>query len=197
MPWALHASPSKSDPPPPICTTKSPRPCGSWSAKLQARHICQDLDTWRKRLAEIEHDIENLLNTHVTGKLITSIDGIGPQTAARIIAATGDPAHFKSAGAFAAFVGVVPALRQSGKQKGARAGIGNLGHARLRRALWMPVLSAVRLNPWLRAFYLRLRAAGKPPKLALIAAMRKLLHAVYSVAKNRRPFVKTEQGRAV
>ena len=165
--------------------------------KLQARHICQDLDTWRKRLAEIEHDIENLLNTHVTGKLITSIDGIGPQTAARIIAATGDPAHFKSAGAFAAFVGVVPALRQSGKQKGARAGIGNLGHARLRRALWMPVLSAVRLNPWLRAFYLRLRAAGKPPKLALIAAMRKLLHAVYSVAKNRRPFVTTEQGRAV
>jgi transposase len=55
----------------------------------------------------------------------------------------------------------------------------------------MPVLSAVRLNPWLRAFYLRLRAAGKPPKLALIAAMRKLLHAVYSVAKNRRPFVTT------
>ena len=165
--------------------------------KLQARHICQDLDTWRKRLAEIEHDIENLLNTHVTGKLITSINGIGPQTAARIIAAAGDPAHFKSAGAFAAFVGVVPALRQSGKQKGARAGIGHLGHARLRRALWMPVLSAVRLNPWLRAFYLRLRAAGKPPKLAIIAAMRKLLHAVYSVAKHRRPFVTTEQGRAV
>lgn len=165
--------------------------------KLQARHICQDLDTWRKRLAEIEHDIEDLLDTHVPGKLITSIDGIGPQTAARIIAATGDPAHFKSAGAFAAFVGVVPALRQSGKQTGARASIGPLGHARLRRALWMPVLSAVQRNPWLRAFYLRLRAAGKPPKLALIAAMRKLLHAVYSVAKHRRPFVTTEQGRAV
>jgi transposase len=61
----------------------------------------------------------------------------------------------------------------------------------------MPVLSAIRLNPWLRAFYQRLRAAGKPPKLALIAAMRKLLHAVYSVAKHRRPFVTTEQGRAV
>lgn len=166
--------------------------------KLQARHICQDLDTWRKRLAEIEHDIEDLLETHVPGKLITSIDGIGPQTAARIIAAAGDPAHFKTAGAFAAFVGVVPGLRQSGKQTGARAGIGPIGHARLRRALWMPVLSAVRRNPWLRAFYLRLRAAGKPPKLALIAAMRKLLHAVYSVAKHRKPFViGTEQGRAV
>ena len=52
----------------------------------------------------------------------------------------------------------------------------------------MPVLGAVRRNPWLRAFYERLRAAGKPAKLALIAAMRKLMHAIYSVAKNRRPF---------
>ena len=72
-----------------------------------------------------------------------------------------------------------------------------MGNARLRSALWMPVLGAVRRNPWLRAFYERLRAAGKPPKLALVAAMRKLLHAVYSVAKNRRPFViETEQARA-
>ena len=157
--------------------------------KLQAQHICQDLDTWRKRLAEIEHDIEDLLDTHVPGKLITSIDGIGPQTAARIIAAAGDPAHFRSAGAFAAYVGVIPGLRQSGKQTSVRAGIGPLGNARLRRALWMPVLSAVRLNPWLRAFYLRLRATGKPAKLALVAAMRKLLHAVYSVAKHRKAFV--------
>lgn len=53
----------------------------------------------------------------------------------------------------------------------------------------MPVLGAVRCNPWLRAFHGRLRAAGKPAKLALIAAMRKLLNAVYSVAGNRKPFV--------
>ena len=164
---------------------------------LQARHICQDLDTWRRRLAEIEHDIESLLDAHVPGKLITSIDGIGPQTAARIIAATGDPARFRSAGAFAAFVGVVPRLRQSGKQTSTRAGTGPLGHARLRHALWMPVLSAVRRNPWLRAFYSRLREAGKPAKLALVAAMRKLLHAVYSVAKHRKPFViAPDQARA-
>ncbi|MDO9500800.1 hypothetical protein [Falsiroseomonas sp.] len=61
----------------------------------------------------------------------------------------------------------------------------------------MPVLTAVKRNPWLRTFYLRLRAAGKPLKVAMIAAMRKLLHAIYSVAKHRRPFVATEQARAV
>lgn len=164
---------------------------------LQARHICQDLDLWRRRLAEIERDIENLLDTHEVGKLLTTIEGIGPQSAARIIAAVADPAHFKSAGAFAAYVGVVPGLKQSGKRTGARAPIAPLGNARLRRALWRPVLGAVRRNPWLRAFYQRLRAAGKPPKLALVAAMRKLMHAVYSVAKNRTPFtIRTEQARA-
>jgi transposase len=165
--------------------------------KLQARHICQDLDLWRRRLAEIEHDIENLLDTHEVGKLLPTIDGIGPQTAARLIAAVGDPARFHSAAAFAAYVGVVPALRQSGKRTASRAGISPTGNARLRTALWMPVLGAVRRNPWLRAFYERLRAAGKPPKLALVAALRKLLHAVYSVAKHRRPFtLATEQARA-
>jgi transposase len=164
---------------------------------LQARHICQDLDLWRRRLKEIEHDIEGLLEAHEVGKLLTSIDGLGPHSAARIVAAVGDPARFKSAAAFAAYVGVVPGLRQSGKREGRRAAATPLGNAALRRALWMPVLGAVRRNPWLRAFYERLRAAGKPPKVALIAAMRKLLHAVYSVARNRKPFViPTEQARA-
>ena len=64
-----------------------------------------------------------------------------------------------------------------------------LGNARLRKALWMPVLTAVRFNPWLRAYYDCLVSKGKPRKVALVAAMRKLLAAVWSVATNRRPFV--------
>lgn len=157
--------------------------------QLQARHICQDLDLWRRRLVDIERDIENLLDDHEVGKLIATIDGLGPQSAARLIGAVGDPARFHSAAAFAAYVGVVPGLKQSGKRVPSRAPLAPIGNARLRMALWMPVLGAVRRNPWLKAFYDRLVAAGKPPKLALVAAMRKLLHAVYSVAKSRRPFV--------
>ena len=165
--------------------------------KLQATHICQDLDLWRKRLAEVERDIEDLLNTHQVGKLLTTIEGIGPQSSARIIAAVGDPARFRSANALAAYLGVVPGLRQSGKSNRSRAAIAPIGNARLRMALWMPVVGAVRRNAWLRAFYERLRAAGKPAKLALVAALRKLMHAVYSVAKQRRPFeIKTELARA-
>ncbi len=163
---------------------------------MQARHICQDLDMWRHRLKKVEGDIESLLNVHEVGRLLTTINGIGPHSAARIVAAVGDPSRFRSASAFAAYVGVVPGLRQSGRRVAARAATA-FGNARLRCSLWMAVLAAVRINPWLKAFHDRLRAAGKPPKLALIAAMRKLLHAVYSVAKNRKPFVpSTEQARA-
>ena len=50
-------------------------------------------------------------------------------------------------------------------------------------------LTATKRNAWLRAYYERLVARGKPKRLAMVAAMRKLLTAVYSVAKSRRPFV--------
>ncbi len=157
--------------------------------RIQVRDICQDLDLWRRRLAERDGDIGRLLDDHEVGSLLTSIDGIGPGTAARLIAELGDPARFDSAGALASYVGLVPALRHSGKRRPGRAGITPIGNARLRTALWMPTLTAVRRNPWLKAFYDRLRAQGKPPKLALTAAMRKLLVAVYAVAKAKKPFV--------
>lgn len=157
--------------------------------RVQVRDICQDLDLWRRRLAERDDDIARLLDDHEVGSLLTTIDGIGPGTAARLIAELGDPARFDSAAALAAYVGVVPALKQSGKRRPSRAGISPIGNARLRAALWMPTLTAVRRNPWLKDFYDRLRAEGKPAKLALVAAMRKLLVAVYAVAKARKPFV--------
>jgi len=156
---------------------------------LQVRALCADIDVLRRRLRQLEGDIETLLTQHDVGTLLTTIDGIGTQTAARLVAELGDPAAFRDAGALAAYVGVVPALRHSGKHTPLRAGLTPIGHARLRRALWMPTLVAVQRNPWLRAYYQRLRARGKLPKVALIAAMRKLLIAVYYVAKHRRPFI--------
>lgn len=63
-------------------------------------------------------------------------------------------------------------------------------------ALWMPVLGAVQRNPALRTVYERLSANGQLPRIAPIAAMRKLLHAIDSVAKHLRPFVLPSQHRA-
>lgn len=157
--------------------------------RLRIRYACEDLDLWRGRLRIVERDIERLVEAHDVGKLLTTIPGIGPQTAARLVARVGDPADFRDGGALAAFVGAVPGLRQSGKRQGQRAGLHPLGHGRLRAQLWMPTLSAIRFNPWLNAYYQRLIDRGKLRKVAVVAAMRKLLLAVYSVAKSRRPFV--------
>jgi transposase len=158
------------------------------SYRLQAEYACEDMATLRARIKKLDGDISNTLQRHEVGKLLTTIDGIGDTTAARLIAELGDPARFDSADALAAYVGVIPAIKQSGKNQCSRARLTHVGSARLRSKLWMPTLTAVRKNPWLRAFYQRLRAAGKLPKVAITAAIRKLLHAIYSVAKNRKPF---------
>ena len=157
--------------------------------QMQVRNLCHDLDTLRHRLKEIDRDIGGTIDRHEIGRLLITIDGVGPTTAANLVAELGDISRFRDASALASYVGVVPATKHSGKHRPTRAALSPLGNARLRQALWMPTLTAVRRNPWLKAYYERLRANGKLPKVALVAAMRKLLHAVYSVAKNRRPFV--------
>lgn len=157
--------------------------------RVQVKCYCEDLDVLRRRLKELDREITTKLDQHEIGKLLTTIDGIGPTTAAKLVAVLGDPSDFKSERALASYLGLVPALRLSGKAQKGRAGLTNLGNVQLRSALYMPTLTAVRKNPWLKRFYERLISHGKPPKLALIAAMRKLLTAIYSVAKNKKPFV--------
>src|SRR5207237_604111 len=75
-----------------------------------------------------------------------------------------------------AYVGLAPVPRESGRSVRGRPSIGHDGNGRLRTALYMATLSAARYNPAVKAFHARLRAAGKPPKVARCAAARKLLH---------------------
>jgi transposase len=157
--------------------------------KLETVHACEDIATLRRRIRQLDKDLGATISKHDVGSLLRTIDGIGDNTAARLVAELGDPAVFRDAGALAAYVGVVPATNHSGKRRPARAAISNMGNANLRAKLWMPVLVAVRRNAWLKRFYDGLIARGKLPKVALIAAMRKLLGAIYSVAKHRQPFV--------
>jgi len=154
----------------------------------EMKYFCEDIRILRARLREIDDDLRQAVDGHELATLLTTIEGIGPNTAARLVAELGDPSDWRSAGALASHVGVVPQLRHSGKHAPTRAAISPLGNRRLRHALWMPVLGAVRRNPWLRHHYRRLRANGKLAKVALIACMRKLLEAIYSVAKHRRAF---------
>jgi transposase len=155
----------------------------------QVRYACEDLTTLRARLRELEGELRTLVEQHAVGRHLTTIPGVGPITAACVLAEVGDFARFPDAATLASYAGLVPGLRHSGKRAPLRAGLYPVGNARLRRGLYMATLNAVRFNPWLRAFYARLVARGKPKLVALTAAMRKLLAAMHSVARRGQPFV--------
>ena len=100
--------------------------------RIQVKFYCEDLDVLRGRLKELERDIETKLGEHEVGMLLTTIDGIGPTTAARLITVLGNPADFRNERALASYFGLVPALRQSGKSTSKRASPSRIGNASLR-----------------------------------------------------------------
>jgi transposase len=111
---------------------------------------------------------------------LTAISGVGARTAALLLAQLPELGQLNRR-EVAALVGVAPFNRDSGKMRGKRAIYG--GRRSVRHGLYMAALVAARHNQILRSFYLRLRAAGKPAKLALTATMRKLLIVLNSALK--------------
>jgi len=111
---------------------------------------------------------------------LVAVSGVGARTAALLLAQMPELGELNR-GQAAALAGVAPFNRDSGKLAGRRAIYG--GRRAVRSGLYMAALVAARYNPILRAFYQRLRTAGKPPKLALTATMRKLLLVLNSALK--------------
>jgi transposase len=120
--------------------------------------------------------------------LLASIKGVGPQTAATVLAELPAVGHVPSAQSAGAYAGLAPREFRSGSSVRKRTRLSKAGNARLRKALYLPTLTAIRFNPLLKAFFDRLVAAGKPRMAAVGACMRKLLMICYGVLKNRAPF---------
>ena len=114
--------------------------------------------------------------------LLKSVPGIGPVTIMSLLADLPELGTLDRR-SIAALVGVAPLSRDSGKFRGTRGCWG--GRAKVRAALYMPTMSAVRCNPVLKDFYERLLKAGKAPKVALTACMRKLLVILNAMLKHR------------
>lgn len=117
--------------------------------------------------------------------LLQSIPGIGATTAAVLIAELPElgSADQKQ---IAALAGVAPMNRDSGQWRGQAHITG--GRLSVRCALYMATLPAIRFNPTIRTFYQRLRADGKAPKVAITAAMRKLLIIANAIIAQNRPW---------
>ena len=120
--------------------------------------------------------------------LLESVKGVGRQTATTVLAELPPVAELRSAESAAAYCGLAPAEFTSGKSVRKRTRLSKAGNARLRKALYLPTLTAIRFNPVLAGFFARLVAAGKPRMQAVGACMRKLLMLCYGVLKNRQPF---------
>jgi len=105
-------------------------------------------------------------------EMLSSVPGVGPVLSVALLSDLPELGRL-SRGEIAALAGVAPFNCDSGTLRGQRRIEG--GRPRVRRVLYVATLAAVRCNPVLKPFYLRLRAAGKPAKVALVAAARKLL----------------------
>jgi transposase len=128
----------------------------------------------------IEAQIKASPELSIKAQKLTAISGVGARTAALLLAQMPELGQLNRR-EVAALVGVAPFNRDSGRMRGKRAIYG--GRRPVRHGLYMAALVAARHNPILRGFYLRLRAAGKPAKVALIATMRKLLIVLNSALK--------------
>ena len=150
--------------------------------------VIAELDT---RLAALESEIAQVLTDGAwaeSATLLRGITGIGMVTTAWLLVGTLNFQACASAEKAAAYVGLVPLARESGSSVRGRAQIGHGGHSRLRTALYLATLTAARFKARIKAHYERLRAAGKPPKVAGCAAARKLLQLAYAVVTKRQPF---------
>ena len=141
-----------------------------------------------KQIVQIEQKIHQHFDGHPDLKrrrdLLTSIPGIGQTTAGSILSEIPHLDHFQFAKAVAAFAGLSPRERRSGTSVHGRPRLCKTGNSRIRRALYMPVIVALRFNPTLCIFAERLLAAGKHKRLVIGAVMRKVLALAYGILRS-------------
>jgi transposase len=149
------------------------------------RHIA-----WLKaEIAKIDDDISGKIEAspvwRAKDELLQSAPGVGDVLSRTLLAELPELGAL-SRGQIAALVGVAPFNRDSGKIRGIRSICG--GRAPVRHVLYMATLASVRSNPLIATAYAKLRRAGKPPKLALTACMRRLIVILNTMVKNNTPW---------
>ena len=127
-------------------------------------------------------------------ELLDSIPGLGERTIATLLAFYADLERFNHARQAAAFAGLDPRQHESGSSIKLKPRLSKIGHAFLRKALYMPAMVALYKTAWGKRFRERLAASGKAPKLIIGAMMRKLIHVAFGVLKSGKAFDPTLHG---
>jgi transposase len=158
--------------------------------------VVEQLQAQANLLAEHIQQLKRAIQDHINQypllkqqrDLMNSIPGIGPLTAAKLIAECRALTDFEDVRQLVAFAGLNPSHHQSGSSIRKKTTLSKTGNAAIRAALYMPAVVAQNHNPILHAFAQRLLAKGLCKMAVIAAVMRKLLHLIYGILKSGQPF---------
>lgn len=156
------------------------------ASKQVAKSLRQHIKWLEKRIAEIDKDLsDKLKQTEMwinTNRLLRSVPGVGTVLSTTLLSELPELGQLTNK-QIASLVGIAPFAHESGKYKGQRHIRG--GRGQIRTVLFMATVASIRCNQTIKTFYARLRATGKPAKVAIIACSRKLLTILNAMVKNQ------------
>jgi transposase len=144
-------------------------------------YLDQEIEKIRKQIADLIKQ-----NPHLKQRkdLLDSIPGLGKATVPHLLAELDNLDKFTHVREMVAFIGLAPKETLSGSSIKGKPRLCKIGHARLRKALYMPALVSIQCNPVMIAFYNRLKEKGKNGKVIVCAIMRKLVLVIFGVLKS-------------
>lgn len=141
--------------------------------------LTEDLSRLADARAQLGADIEAVFNGHPQAPILLSIPGVGPRTGARILTEIGDVSRFPTPGHLAAYAGLAPVTRQSGKSINGEHR-SRRGNHRLKNAIWIAAFSSLK-HPPARDYYARKRAQGKKHNAAILCLARRRCDLIYRI----------------
>ena len=161
-------------------------PYGQKSNGIQIRLLAGQVAYLGAQQKLLDREISQYID--VIPNCLTTISGIGKVLAAALLGEIGDVRRFKNAKALVAYAGLDPSVMQSGEFTARKAHISKRGSTHLRRAVWLAASAATRNDPALKELHERKMAEGKPYHVALGAVANKLLHIIYAVLRDNKPY---------
>ena len=159
------------------------------ASKVQKKSLTSHITWLDKRIADLDDDLTKRLRAsdvwRIKDDLLRGIPGVGAVTSLTMLAKCPEIGQLNRR-EIAALTGVAPLAKDSGKHRGKRFVWG--GRADVRAVLYMATVYAIRFNSHIKIFAERLKQAGKPGKVVIVACMRKLLTIMNAILKNNTPW---------
>ncbi len=160
-------------------------PAQELAARIVAR-IAGELLALNERIDTLDKELLESFSAHPLSEILVSLPGMGPRLGAEFLVAVGDPSAFATAGHLAAYAGLVPVARDSGKRVGNHRRMSG-GNKMLKRVFYQSAFASLR-TPYSRSFYERKRSEGKRHHQAVIALARRRVDVLFAMLRDGERF---------